>query len=175
MNPIIVISIIVLIITLITIWVIMTHNKIKQLRLKIEEAKTNLNTLIRDEYDTLNNIANIISEIEKEEETFKDLNNIKIKKSSNFETDRKLKEYVAEYYKYKEKYADEFKENEDLSKFGETLEDTIEYIKGIEDYYNDSVIKYNKKISSFPNIIVSKLTKNNKAELYEDTTEFFKL
>lgn len=156
-------------------WISTTYNKFKKLQQKLEISKNDMSSLIREEYDTLNSISSIISEISKDEEPFKDLKKLKDDDLSNFEMDRQLKEYVAEYQKYKEKLSDDFYNNENLIKLNEKLEETLEFIKGTEEYYNESVIEYNKKITMFPSIIISKLTFQKKQDLYEDLDNDFKL
>lgn len=175
MSTIIIICTSLLILVLILIWITIVYNNYQNLQIKIKAAENDMNTLIRNEFDIINNIGNIISNTFKEEEPFKDLKSLKEKRLSNFELNRNLKEYVAEYYKYKEKYSKTFRENEELIKFTEELEETEEFIKGCQEYYNDTVIKYNKAISIFPNIIIAKLTKQKERKLYDKIEEDCKL
>lgn len=174
MSTIIIICVPLLILVLILIWLTVVYNNYQNLQIKIKSAENDMNTLIRSEFDIINNIGNIISN-SFEEEPFKDLKTLKEKRLSNFDLNRNLKEYIAEYYKYKEKYSKEFKENEELIKFTDELEETEEFIKGCQEYYNDNVIKYNKAISVFPNIIIAKLTKQHERKLYDEIEEDCKL
>lgn len=174
MNTIIIVCISLLILVLILIWITIVYNNYKNLQVKIKSAENDMNTLIRSEFDIINNIGNIISNLF-EEEPFKDLKTLKEKRLSNFELNRTLKEYIAEYYKYKAQHSSTFKENEELIKFSEELEETEEFIKGCQEYYNDNVIKYNKAISVFPNIIIAKITKQHEKKLYDEIEEDCKL
>jgi len=162
------------VLVLLLVWITLVYNNYQNLKLKISAAENDMNTLIRNEFDILNNISNIINEKFKEE-PFKELNTLKEKKLSNFEINRQLKEYVGEFYKLKTTYQKEFKENEDLNKFSEKLEETEEFINGCQEYYNDTVIKYNKAISNFPNILIAKLTKQQEKKLYDKLKENIKL
>lgn len=175
MDMIVIICSIILIITILLMWIITTYNNFQRNLKKIELAKDNINSLIREEYDILNNVSTIICEISNDEDAFKNFKDLKAKRLSNFEMDRKLKDYIAEYYKYKEKLNEEFNNNESLIKQDEKLDEIIEFIKGAHNYYNDSVINYNKKITMFPNIIISKLTGKKKQDLYEDLENNFKI
>lgn len=174
MNTIIIICISLLVLVLILIWITIVHNNYKNLQIKIKSAENDMNTLIRSEFDIINNIGNIISNT-LEEEPFKNLKTLKEKRLSNFELNRNLKEYIAEYYKYKGQYANIFKENEELIKFSEELEETEEFIKGCQEYYNDNVIKYNKAISVFPNMIIAKILRQKEKKLYDEIEEDCKI
>ncbi len=175
MNVVIIVCISLVILVLLLIWVSIVYNNYQRLKIKISAAENDMNTLIREEFDTINNIGNIISNTFKGEEPFKELKLLKEKRLSNFELDRNLKEYIAELYKYKEKYSKDFRENEELIKLNEQLEETEEYIKGCQEYYNDTVVKYNKAISMFPNIIIAKITNQEEKKLYDKIEEDCKL
>lgn len=175
MDLIIITCISLIVITLILIWIIIVYNNYQRLKFKLQEAENNMNTLIRNEFDTLNNIGNIIKNTFKGEEPFKELSELKSKKLSSFELNRKLKEYVAELYNYKEKYSKTFRENDELQKLVENLDETEGYIEGCQNYYNDTVIKYNKAISIFPNMIIAKITRQKEKMLFDKIDEDFKL
>lgn len=174
MNLIMIICIIIIVLVLLLIWITLVYNNYQNLKLKITAAENDINTLVRNEFDILNNVSSIINEKFKEE-PFKELNTLKEKKLSNFEINRQLKEYIGEFYKLKTTYQKEFKENEDLNKFSEKLDETEEFIRGCQEYYNDTVIKYNKSISTFPNILIAKLTKQQEKKLYDKIKENLKL
>lgn len=175
MNIIVIVCVSLVILVLLLIWVSIVYNNYQRLKIKITAAENDMNTLIREEFDTINNIGNIISNTFKGEEPFKDLKTLKEKKLSNFELNRNLKEYIAEIYKYKEKYSKDFRENEELIKLNEQLEETEEYIKGCQEYYNDTVVKYNKSISMFPNVIIARITKQEERNLYDKIEDELKI
>lgn len=175
MNVIVIVCISLIILVSLLIWISIVYNNYQRLKIKITAAESDMNTLIREEFDILNNIGNIISNTFKNEEPFKNLTSLKEKRLSNFELNRNLKEYIAELYKYKEKYSKDFRENDELIKLNEQLEETEEYIKGCQEYYNDTVVKYNKSISMFPNVIIAKITKQEEKKLYDKIEEDCKL
>ncbi|HOZ53871.1 MAG TPA: LemA family protein [Bacilli bacterium] len=149
--------------------------------LKINEAEMKIDSSLRNTYDLLIKISNIIkSKLNTDKEVFDGISKIKDEKLSNFELDRKLLTYINELYIIKENY-DELDNDEEFQKIFYEITDIEDSFKAFKDFYNDSIIKYNKLVSMFPMLIVAKIMRYKKKLFYDkknmDDTNFkdFKL
>ena len=96
----VIISVAVLI--LLIIWFSAVYNKYQTYIIRINEAENFIDNTLRKRYDLLNKAISIIkSHVSKKENVLECIENIKSKKLSNFELDRKLYEGINEFNKYK--------------------------------------------------------------------------
>ena len=84
------------------IWLITTYNRFQSYIIRINEAENFIDTTLRKRYDLLNKSINIIKKHTKEKgKILESIDEMKSKKLSNFELDRKLYEGINEFNKYK--------------------------------------------------------------------------
>ena len=139
------------------------HNKIQVYVIKINEVESIIDTNIRNKYDNINKIISIIKGIKDIEKKidfkiFDETIRLKTKKISNFDLDRALIDSENILLSLKEKHK-EIKENEDIKKYSDEIEETNENLIVNKEYYNKNIAEYNKLVTQFPTNIIAKLGK----------------
>lgn len=143
------------------------HNAFSISILKINEAEMKIDSSLRNTYDLLIKISNIIrSKLNTDKEVFDGINKIKDEKLSNFELDRKLLTYINELYIIKENY-NELDDDEDFQKIYYEINDLEDSFKAYKDFYNDAIIRYNKLVTTFPMLIIAKVMRYKKKLFYD--------
>ena len=149
---------IIIILCFILIWYINIYNRYQNYIIRINEAEANIDSTLRKRFDLLNKAIGIIKSNTKEEKVLTMITNLRSKKLTNFDLDRKIYEAINEFLKYKEDYPD-LKLNEDYMKIDLGLSETEAEIVASRKYYNDIITDYNRLVRSFPSNIVGKLSK----------------
>ena len=143
------------------------YNKFQVFIIRINEAETNIDSVIRKRFDLLNKSIDIIKEnTNTKDNILKSIDGLKSKKLSNFELDRKLYDGLKEFSKYKEKYP-KLKNNESFIKIDVELNASEAEIVALRKYYNDIITDYNKLVRSFPSNLVA-LCFKFKTKMYFD-------
>lgn len=155
MNFLTFLLIIIIIIAILGIIYINCYNKMQYLRTKIEQAEGIIDDTLRERYDYLLRIDNIVKSTLKDgKEYFKEYINIKNKSITNFEMDRKLKEAFNILSKFKDDY-EEIKTNKDLKEISAIIKKSDEKIAAITSYYNRNTNILNGYVRKFPSCIVA--------------------
>ncbi|MDD2409507.1 MAG: LemA family protein [Bacilli bacterium] len=171
---------VVLIGVIIIIYIIL-YNNLQAYKIKINEAESVIDDLLRKKYDSLITIKKII--IEKtgiDKKAFDDLNNLKDQNISSFDFERKLsvtnkliEQMLLDHLKLEED--ENFNhEYEEVFKLNERLEAT-------KNFYNRYTSLLNKLIKKFPSNILAKihhlepLAYFDGKDLYDNNKEDFKL
>ena len=167
-------------ICLILIWVAATYNRFQVFTIRINEAETNIDSVLRKRFDLLNKSITIIKNTTKTEDEILDIIvKLRTRKLTNFELDRSLYDAINEFTSYKEKYK-ELKNCEEYLKIEINLFESESEIIALRKYYNDIITDYNKLIKSFPSNLIA-LVKNYQVKSYfdgnnlEDEKKMFKL
>ena len=147
-----------IVICLILIWYISIYNRYQNYIIRINEAEANIDSTLRKRFDLLNKSIGIIKSNTENENVLDTISNLRSKKLTNFELDRKLYEAINEFNKYKEDYPD-LKTNEGYMKIDLGLSETEAEIVASRKYYNDIITDYNKLVRTFPSNIVAKVSK----------------
>jgi LemA protein len=149
------------------IWFVTTYNHFQSYIIRINEAENFIDTTLRKRFDLLNKSINIIkAHIKKKDRILKSVDEMKSKKLSNFELDRKLYESINEFNKYKEEN-EELSNNENFLKIDLALFESESEIVAARKYYNDIITDYNKLIITFPANIVARICKYTKKTYYD--------
>lgn len=143
---------------LILIWYINIYNRYQNYIIRINEAEANIDSTLRKRFDLLNKSIGIIKSNTDKEKVLDIISNLRSKKLTNFELDRKLYEAINEFSKYKEDYP-KLKMNEEYMKVDLGLSETEAEIVASRKYYNDIITDYNKLVRTFPSNIVAKISK----------------
>ena len=93
------------------------YNKFQDYVIRINEVESNIDTILRNKYDTINKCVSIIkgnNEINNklDKNMFEEIVKLRARKISNFDLDRKLVEANNQFITIKEKY-EEINKNED--------------------------------------------------------------
>lgn len=155
MEVIITVLLMVIIFCIILIFFATTYNKFQVFTIRINEAETNIDTVLRKRFDLLNKSIDVIKvNTETSDDVLDLIEKLKSKKLSNFELDRRLYDCIKEFNKYKELYPT-LKNNESFVKIDVELCESEAEIVAFRKYYNDIITDYNKMVKSFPSNIIS--------------------
>lgn len=175
------ILLIVAIIGIIGIIYIYNFNNLQDRLTRINEAESIIDDCLRNKYDTILKIENIIhNNITETKIVFKELEKLKKEKISTFEMERKLNDTLILMDKVKNDYPDllDTKECKDLYK---KLLENDEKISAAKKYYNKYTSSLNILVNKFPSNIISKLhgvkARNyfDNKDMADDDLEDFKL
>lgn len=167
MGVIIILFLVILLICIISIIFATTYNKFQVYIIRINEAETNIDSVLRKRFDLLNKSIEIIKACTKtEEKVMSEIEKLKSKKLSNFDLDRKLYDSIKSFTKYKESYP-ALKNNESFVKIDVELNESEAEIVALRKYYNDIITDYNKMVKSFPSNIIGLVFKF-KSKMYFD-------
>ncbi len=158
MNVFVYSLIVCIVICLMMIWYINIYNRYQNYIIRINEAEANIDSTLRKRFDLLNKSIGIISSNTEENDVLKSISNLRSKKLTNFELDRKLYDAINEFNRYREVHPD-LKTNESFMKIELSLNETEAEIVAARKYYNDIITDYNKLVVTFPSNVVAKVSK----------------
>ena len=157
----------IIIIFVIGIIYITTYNRFQDYIIRINEVESKIDDNLRDKFDYILKLNNIIKEkIKTSKKLVDDLNNLKDENISSFDMDRKLVEALNKVIFVKDKY-DELDGDEEVSKILYNIEDIDESIRACKKYYNEQVKDYNILIRKLPYNIIGKLLKYNEKTYFD--------
>lgn len=169
MTGLIVILLLIITISVCLIVFVTTYNHFQDYIIRINEAEESIDAVLRKRFDLLNKSIGIIKANTKEEEVLEIVKDLKSKKITNFELDRKLYDAINEFNEYKEKY-EKLKTNEAYLKIDINLFESESEIVALRKYYNDIITDYNKMVKSLPSNFVA-LIRGYKTKAYFDGNE----
>lgn len=144
-----------------------TYNKFQDYIIKINEVEGKIDDSLREKFDIILKLNNIIKEIIKTNKTLvDDISKLKDENISSFEMDRKLVEAINKVNFVKSKY-DEVDSNEEIIKLTYDIEDIDESLKAFKKFYNETITKYNKLIRMFPYNIIGKILKYKERTFFD--------
>lgn len=158
---------IIVVIALILLFIVIIHNKFQFAIIEIEEAENNIDILLHKKKDLLNRSIPIIRKELKMEDFLKELDDKKDSDINLFELNSLLKKSYEDFFKVLD-------ENEKLFK-SETLTTIIDDINNNEidlvaavKFYNNSVVVFNKLVSSFPSCVFAFFRRYKKKDFYNN-------
>lgn len=169
MTTLIIILLLIITISVCLIVFVTTYNHFQDYIIRINEAEESIDAVLRKRFDLLNKSIGIIKANTKEENVLSIVKDLKSKKITNFELDRKLYDAINEFNEYKEKY-EKLKTNEAYLKIDINLFESESEIVALRKYYNDIITDYNKMVKSLPSNFVA-LIRGYKTKAYFDGNE----
>ncbi len=169
MTSLIIILLLIITISVCLVVFVTTYNHFQDYIIRINEAEESIDAVLRKRFDLLNKSIGIIKANTKEENVLEIVKDLKSKKITNFELDRKLYDAINEFNEYKEKY-DKLKTNEAYLKIDINLFESESEIVALRKYYNDIITDYNKMVKSLPSNLVA-LVRGYKTKAYFDGNE----
>ena len=142
------------------------YNKIKTQILKINAAESEIDESLRLKYDLLSKIISEIKKINKDENTFEDIEKIKDENLSSFEFDRKLTDIESQIYTIKNENS-KLLTNNTFNDLWYEITTLNTKIKAEEKYYNESTTAYNELVTKFPSKIVSTILKLSEKRYFD--------
>ena len=135
---------------------IIYYNKLQDCKLKIDESESIIDENLRNKYDLLINIGNLIEGIIKDDKvSFKELKDLKKEELSNYDLDRKLNEFVILLNTINNDYK-ELDENNDYLDNMNKLKRIDEELIAAKKFYNTYIGDSNLLVRKFPSNIVAK-------------------
>jgi LemA protein len=132
-------------------------NKLQHSKTKIDHAEMLIDESLRNRYDFLNKVDSFVkTELKNDKSFFKGLDKIKEEDISNFDLDRRLKEYIVIFEQIKTDYEElgNSKTYKDLANENKNIDERLESAKS---YYNKYTSELNDAIRQFPSNIVAKM------------------
>lgn len=169
MTGLIIILLLIITISVCLVVFVTTYNHFQDYIIRINEAEESIDAVLRKRFDLLNKSIGVIKANTKEENVLEIIKDLKSKKITNFELDRKLYDAINEFNEYKEKY-DKLKTNEGFLKIDINLFESESEIVALRKYYNDIITDYNKMVKSLPSNFVA-LVRGYKTKAYFDGNE----
>lgn len=141
--------------------------KFKFINVKMSNIEEKINSTLIKRKELIKDSEEVIKEIIKtKKDIYEGINNLNEEKLNMIELDRKLLNYINEFFLIENRYK-RLKENENFEKIYFAINETEDLLIAYKDYYNDTADEYNKLIRKFPIVIVAKL-KGKKEKLFFD-------
>lgn len=167
MKPWLIILIILVIIFSIIILVNIIYNKFQDFIIRIKEVEGKIDDTLRNKYDNLLKINNIVKEkINTDKEIIDDLEDIKTDEKSSFEIHRLLKESFNKLDFIKKQYKE--LNTEDVNKLFFEINEMDESLNAYIKYYNENIVDYNKYVRKFPFNIIGIILKYKEKSFFDN-------
>lgn len=154
------------VLALILLIVAINYNKFQFAIIKIDEAENNTDLFLQKKYDLIKRLVPIIKGILKQKEFMEDIKN-DFSELNHFELNKKLSDFSSEIFKTlddNDKLLKSEKIINLMTEFNDNDEDLTASIK----FYNDTVVKFNKLIMSFPSNIIRLFFGYKRKDFYAD-------
>ena len=150
-----IILLIIIIIGVLALIYVMTYNNLVNYKIKIEKAEGIIDENLRHKYDLIAKMNIAIKKVVNKKDYLKEYIELKDKRISNYELDRKLTEAMNIILEVKNDYSElDTKEfNNDLKEIN-AINETLTSCKT---YYNKNTTELNQIIRKFPSNIVAKI------------------
>jgi len=175
--------ILIIIVILFTLFIIanIIYNKFQNFIIKINEVEGKIDDTLRNKYDNILKINNIIKErIKTKKELVDDLEGLKDQDKSSFEIYRILTESYNKIDFVRKQYK-EVSASDEVNKLFYEIDEMDETLKAYIKYYNENIVEYNKLIRKFPYNVIGIILKYDEKmffdgkDLNDDNIKDFKL
>ena len=155
MNTVSIILLIIIIISIIALIYVITYNNLVNYKIKIEKAEGIIDENLRQKYDLIAKLNIAIKKVVTKKDYLKEYIDLKNKRISNYELDRKLTEAMNIILEVKNDHSElDTKEfNKDLKE----IERINETLISCKTYYNKNTTELNQIIRKFPSNIIAKI------------------
>ncbi|MFA7244009.1 MAG: LemA family protein [Patescibacteria group bacterium] len=169
--------IIIIIVAIILIALIAGYNKLVTLKVRSEEAWSDIDVQLKRRYDLIPNLVETVKGYEKhEKEVFENVTKARADalKAGNLTEKGKAENQISEALKSIFAIAENYpqlKANENFGKLQDELTDTEDKIQAARRFYNGNVRELNIAIQSFPSNIIASMFGFKSKELFEVENE----
>lgn len=155
MNLTTIILIIIIVLGIIGLIYVISYNNLVEYKIKIEKAEGLIDDSLRQKYDKITELNSLIKKVVTKKDYLKEYIDLKDKRISNYELDRKLTEAMMLIKEVKNDY--EELDNKDFNKELTDIEAIDESLLSGKNYYNKYTSELNRIIQKFPTNIVAKI------------------
>ena len=165
--------ILIIVLVLLVLWVINTYNKLIALRNRVKDQWAQIDVQLKRSFDLIPNLVETVKGYTKHEsETLEAV--IKARNTyvtagtpeAQMKADGELTQAISKLFALTESYPD-LKANTNFQHLQEELTQTESKIASARQFYNDTVMLYNNKVSMVPSNIIASLFKFNKEAFFE--------
>ena len=165
--------ILIIVLVLLVLWVINTYNKLVALRNRVKYQWAQIDVQLKRRFDLIPNLVETVKGYTKHEsETLEAV--IKARNTyvtagtpeAQMKADGELTQAISKLFALTESYPD-LKANTNFQHLQEELTQTESKIASARQFYNDTVMLYNNKVSMVPSNIIASLFKFNKEAFFE--------
>ena len=163
------IIILVILVLLFSIFIIanIIYNKFQDYIIRINEVEGKIDESLRNKYDDIMKLNNIIKEkIKTDKELVDDLSNLKNEDKTSFEIHRALIDSFNKIDFVKKQYK-ELKNSKEVDELYNDISDIDESLSAYIKYYNDNISLYNKFIRKFPYNIIGIILKYREKKFFD--------
>ena len=165
--------ILIIVLVLLVLWVISTYNKLIALRNRVKDQWAQIDVQLKRRFDLIPNLVETVKGYTKHEsETLEAV--IKARNTyvtagtpeAQMKADGELTQAISKLFALTESYPD-LKANTNFQHLQEELTQTESKIASARQFYNDTVMLYNNKVSMVPSNIIASLFKFDKEAFFE--------
>ena len=165
--------ILIIVIVLLVLWAISTYNKLVALKNRVKDQWAQIDVQLKRRFDLIPNLVETVKGYTKHEsETLEAV--IKARNTyvtagtpeAQMKADGELTQAISKWFALTESYPD-LKANTNFQHLQEELTQTESKIASARQFYNDTVMLYNNKVSMVPSNIIASLFKFNKEAFFE--------
>ena len=155
MNTLTIILIIIIILGLLVIFYATIYNRLAVYKIKIEKAESIIDEALRQKYDAICRINTLIKKVVTKKDYLKEYIDLKNKKISNYDLDRKLTEAINTIMEVKNDYSE--LDTKEFNKELKTINKINEDLTSSKNYFNKNTSELNELIRKFPTNIIAKI------------------
>lgn len=155
MNITSIILLLIIILGIIALCYVITYNNLVNYKIKIEKAEGIIDENLRKKYDLIAKMNIAIKKVVTKKDYLKDYIDLKDKRISNYELDRKLTEAMNIILEVKNDYSE--LNNKDFNNDLKEINAINETLTSCKTYYNKNTTELNQIIRKFPSNIVAKI------------------
>ena len=165
--------ILIIVLVLLVLWAISTYNKLVALRNRVKDQWAQIDVQLKRRFDLIPNLVETVKGYTKHEsETLEAV--IKARNTyvtagtpeAQMKADGELTQAISKLFALTESYPD-LKANTNFQHLQEELTQTESKIASARQFYKDTVMLYNNKVSMVPSNIIASLFKFNKEAFFE--------
>ena len=165
--------ILIIVVVLIILWAISVYNKLIALRNRVKDQWAQIDVQLKRRFDLIPNLVETVKGYTKHEsETLEAV--IKARNTyvsatlpeDQMKADGELTQAISKLFALTESYP-ELKANTNFQALQQELTETESKIAAARQFYNDTVMVYNNKVSMVPSNIIASLFKFNKEAFFE--------
>ena len=138
---------------------------------KIEQSTKIIQDSLNNRYELIVNASSIINEqLEDNKDYFKEYINLKNKKLSNFDKDKKINEAID---LIKTLYDDNksINKNKDIKKIIKDLKEIDEKLTAAKKFFNKNTKELNELINKFPSSVIAKINGYKVSQIYDEKSK----